>query len=551
MKADGTSGEPSQELVDLVNAWCNRQADEGEVKRLEEILWQSPQARHYYRRAMNVHAELHARCEGGEGAPSITPLPRQARSRSGGAWAWVGWAVAAMVTLFFAGWVATHVPEKPALGGANPAPGKEAPDPTIGLMVNESGALFEGMKGNFPILFESGEYVLKKGIVHFRLTNGVDVVMRGPARFGIRDAMNMRLHNGVIRAMVPESGQGFIIEAPQMLYEDLGTEFGLAVGEGKSEMYVFNGQVNARKPGKGEVVSSVFQGESLRQEGEEVTVDRSLPGVEFPSPEDIGFEDWRARQPSAILSEGLIAYFPFTYDPARPEVLENVVTMKDGRKVVADATIKGARWVSGRWARKDALLFDREGDCVELEIPGEFDAISMSAWIDIDRLDHAVNAIFTSNGWSPGDLHWQVLRTQEPLLAVHEIHERGSLLKRPIRLGRWIHLVAVLSKESGRTRYYVDGQLAQENSLPIDALITPGRAQIGDWLQEAPDPFPKRSLKAKIDEFAIWNRALSEEEVQTLTRSGVPSLLLLAERLEALKSPHAGASFSQSREVRD
>ena len=197
--------------------------------------------------------------------------------------------------------------------------------------------------------------------------------------------------------------------------------------------------------------------------------------------------------------------------------------------------------------RKTALLFDREGDRVELDIPGEFNGITMSAWVHIDHLDHAVNAIFTSNGWQPGSLHWQVLRTQDPLLAVHQIYESGSLLKRPIRLGRWIHLVAVLSKEAGRTRFYVDGQLAQENRLPGDSLIKPGKALIGDWLQDAPDPFPGRSLKGKWTNSRSGTGRSPSRRWLALTRAGSPSMLSLAERLEPVKSPHRGALFYTSR----
>ena len=41
-------------------------------------------------------------------------------------------------------------------------------------------------------------------------------------------------------------------------------------------------------------------------------------------------------------------------------------------KARLDGRIAGARWVTGRWPGKQALLFDRDGDHVKVEIPGEF-----------------------------------------------------------------------------------------------------------------------------------------------------------------------------------
>ncbi|BCX46179.1 FecR protein [Haloferula helveola] len=531
------------ELTELIERWCNRQADEADVARLEELLWQGREIRTFYRRYMNLHAALHSWCEG-----SLAPSDEdRTRERKVIPWmSWGGWAVAAAVALVFS---MLHIlgPEPEPVVLIEPAPAGDHEE-ALGVMVNQSGAEFRGMSDESPFGLVAGDYELAKGIVHFRLTNGVDVVMRGPANFQLVNPLDMRLQRGVVRAIVPESGQGFTIASPEMLFEDLGTEFGLSVGEGESEMYVFTGQVDVRRVGEEGEVSSVFEGESLRQQGTDVKIGRTVPEISFPTPEDVGYEGWVVNQPPLTLPDGLIGYFPFEPDPEKPNVLRNVVAGKEGASRVSDGLIRGARWVSGRWSEKQALLFDRVGDAVQLEVAGEFDEISMSAWIYVDRLDYAVNAIFVSNGWAPGDLHWQILRTQDPILAVHAIDERGALLERPIRFGRWVHVAAVLSKSEGRTRYYVDGQLAQVNKLPAESLITPGLSQLGDWVQEAADPYPLRGFRGKMDEFAIWDRALTEEEVVEMTRRGVPSLLQLADRLKPV-TPEARAFFKRSKKM--
>ncbi|MEL6107877.1 MAG: hypothetical protein AAFU85_17770 [Planctomycetota bacterium] len=96
----------------------------------------------------------------------------------------------------------------------------------------------------------------------------------------------------------------------------------------------------------------------------------------------------------------LIAYYPF----AKSDILTNTAS----HPVASDGRIEGAPWVSGRWPGKHALLFDRATDFVELDVPGEYDALTFSAWIKLDGLGTYLNSIFNSNGLDPGDIHWDI-----------------------------------------------------------------------------------------------------------------------------------------------
>ena len=73
--------------------------------------------------------------------------------------------------------------------------------------------------------------------------------------------------------------------------------------------------------------------------------------------------------------------------------------------------INGARWVSGRWPGKDAILFDRKDDFVSLTIPGKHDELTLSFWVKVNRLDYEYNALLNSDAWDLGDLHFQIKRT--------------------------------------------------------------------------------------------------------------------------------------------
>jgi hypothetical protein len=49
---------------------------------------------------------------------------------------------------------------------------------------------------------------------------------------------------------------------------------------------------------------------------------------------------------------------------------------------------------------------------------------------------------------------------------------------------------------------------------------------MGDWLRRVDWAHaPQRGLRGRIDEFAVWRRALSQDELRALVTAGRPSLL--------------------------
>ena len=59
-----------------------------------------------------------------------------------------------------------------------------------------------------------------------------------------------------------------------------------------------------------------------------------------------------------------------------------------------------------------------------------------------------------------------------------------------------------------------------------DGTMRPGACRIGNWLPAPGWGHSNRSLRGRIDELAIWNRALTEEEVHKRVEAGRPGLLL-------------------------
>jgi Concanavalin A-like lectin/glucanases superfamily len=152
----------------------------------------------------------------------------------------------------------------------------------------------------------------------------------------------------------------------------------------------------------------------------------------------------------------------------------------------------------------------------------------MAAWVNIDRLDHELNAILDSDEWGPGDLHWQLNRSGGDSSGIYGPDPEKTLqLGRSVPLGQWAHHAVVVDLDRPSIRVFVNGELTRESVFPHPApTLAPGRCRLGDWLRRIDwQQAPKRGLRGRIDEFAVWRRALSQDELRGLAAAGRPSLL--------------------------
>ena len=413
------------------------------------------------------------------------------------------------------------------------------------LLVDEAGAEFVPKRETGEVSFDPGRYVLKSGAVHLRFANGADLVVQGPAEFEICDEMHTRLDSGAVRAIVPPTARGFTLLTKDVSYEDVGTEFGLRTdpSSGQSEMLVFDGQVNLRKPGEAELWKSIFEGGAVRFDDGKIQTNPEVDSRQFPSPGQIGHLRWSGAREEMLADPDLVAWFPFTR-AENPSILVNAQRSNG----VADGRIASARWTVGRWIGKQALWFDRDSDFAEVELPGSYQEMSVAVWMKVDRFESSMSAILNSNGADSGDFHFQFNRQGLPrggVLGFERANQKW--VGNPVPTGKWVHVVSVLSFHSGRHVIYVNGDVVFESDiLSSSGSISPGVCRIGNWLPNgAYQNSEKRSLRGWIDEIAIWNRALSRDEVIQFMERGRPSQLW-ARANPALKSDDAKARLLAS-----
>lgn len=159
---------------------------------------------------------------------------------------WVPLAAAALVMVGFA-W---------ALFGVWPNRSKNSGEQAVTMplkhvaVVTASESAKWDPSGPSPILGSAlapGQLKLIKGRVEIDFAIGAKIVVRAPAEFAVLSSSRAKLFRGDLGASVPKGAEGFVVDTPSVEVVDLGTEFGVKVGNnGVADVRVFKGKVEAR-----------------------------------------------------------------------------------------------------------------------------------------------------------------------------------------------------------------------------------------------------------------------------------------------------------------
>jgi ferric-dicitrate binding protein FerR (iron transport regulator) len=224
----------SDELRDLCARAVEGTLTPEQSVRLEELVKSDPSARRFLVEHLNLHAALV--WSAGDprflGNAALRPSPARARvSRL----AWAGWAVAACLVVGLAISLAARfrttaltIPEFASLADAGGCKWESGTLPT------ETGARLG-----------AGRIRLAEGVARIVFDNGAEIRLEGPADLEITSGWSVALHSGRLVARCPESAHGFAVTTPTTTVKDFGTEFGVAVGDGKTtDVQVFEGRVD-------------------------------------------------------------------------------------------------------------------------------------------------------------------------------------------------------------------------------------------------------------------------------------------------------------------
>jgi hypothetical protein len=136
-----------------------------------------------------------------------------------------------------------------------------------------------------------------------------------------------------------------------------------------------------------------------------------------------------------------------------------------------------------------------------------------------------------TDGWEEGAPHWHVRQDGKVSLGVQGFNQTSgvtyftSVTFTPERIGQWTHLAVVYDRDGGQVTHYVDGRQVKQIAIKLDIPLHLGDAELGNWnTASRSDKYPIRHLSGCMDEFLLFSRALSGQELERLYTQGRPPL---------------------------
>lgn len=417
---------------------------------------------------------------------------------------------------------------------------KEATSDGVATISQTLDADFEGKSWRNGDTIAPGSLTLRKGLAQIEFFSGATLLVEGDAQIEIISAWEVRCHSGRVRVHVPPAAKGFLMHAPNVKLEDLGTEFALNVNGKDSAVHVFDGEVIAHT--KDKAPASLKEGMTLASSATSLSTQDFLPIVKLQGlirqREQSRLQQWKSWSAGVSKDQRLISYYTFQHAPDdRWDRLVGNYAAPLEKKRAGGAV--GAQWTQGRWPGKDALEFKRPGDRVRMNLDGSYSGLTLACWVKVDALDKKYNSLLLTDGYEPGEPHWQIYEDGSLMFSIsyltsgqnrNRAKNNQIYYSKPVitadSLGRWHHLAVTYDNATGVVVQYFDGM---EVGREVSVFHQPGRpivfgpCELGNWgLPSQGHAFPIRTLNGSIDEFAIYHSALSPTEIQNLNQKGQP-----------------------------
>jgi hypothetical protein len=205
---------------------------------------------------------------------------------------------------------------------------------------------------------------------------------------------------------------------------------------------------------------------------------------------------------------GLVAYYPFC---------GNAKDMSGNGK---DGIVNGATLTKDKFGNANtAYVFNGIDNYINIGSINDLNELSISAWIFISGLTGDVQAIVSSVKTNPigNFVHFQA---GNPGLNIAIYTDLGPFSMIPIlslKTGVWRHVA--LTVKSGLMKVYENGNQISSNSSTYKYITGTTEIRVGSGYDS------KRFFNGKIDDIFIYNRALSDAEIQQLYNAGPPDCL--------------------------
>lgn len=527
-------------LTTLVERHFDREASAEEIAELQALLREDPQARDRYWELAEWHALFRQWGEqewGREAATSqrrAVPMPVVSRptSRPGGnirikaldrkkvvrfpvtRWA-VGIAAAAAVVLLLT------FPRNP-----------------VATLDHVANATWKSGKFATGGRLKPGSFRLETGSAVIAFDRGARVVVEAPASFELRDDNSMTLRSGKVRAHVPEPAHGFKLQTPRFTAVDIGTEFGCDVSiSGSGELHVFDGNVDLQSGPVRKSSVRLIENQAMRVEGDVTT---SLPARPLAFLSETEMACRQLRESGDFLGAWRMAGRQLDEHPSTllhydfEEISGTEIPNRSKRAPLGSnaKAVEGSP-TTGRWPGKGARAFQAPADRLEFSLPGQFESLSLLAWVRIDRLHEEKNSLVMGHSSQLGEVHWYlygngalgvgVLSKPEDVPRNWRNFHSAPVMDESA-LGSWEFVATVLDGATGTATHYLNGKAIARTDGVVRTPLQLTAANAGYDEPTAPRKHgePASNLDGSIDELAVLSTALTPEDIARLYQQGKP-----------------------------
>jgi hypothetical protein len=530
---------PSPEFDEAVAAVCHGLASDEPMRALNELLRADPAARDEYILRVELHSrlasdpDLFASTAADAASPfssdrtftertKVIPLPTSlSRPSRRAVWA-VAMAACLTLIVVLAGTLWRKHPGTP-----------ETSRTAIASLSGAANARWaQGAESHsLGAALEPGWLRLKSGLVQVVFYSGARLVIQGPAEVRLVSRHEAYCQAGLVSAEVPPQARGFCLSTPQMTVVDLGTAFGVTVKPVGAEVHVFKGEVEFRVEAAAKQSLQAGEAAAVEETGavQRIPLNASVFAKaadlqrKWLAARDLRYREWRSAGARLDQDRSLLVHLEFENAVGTDGGLPGVVTHGTGAAV---ATVVGCQPTESRWPGRPGLEFRDIGDSVQLNVPGEFEALTLSAWVNVRGLDRPFNALFMCDGFASRGIHWQIrndgvldLGVLGPIWPDTQIFASPPVVT-PEWFGRWVHVAAVVDGRKQSVTHYVNGAAVSHHTSKLKPPFRIGAAELGNWnigeFQKAAPPFFIRHFSGSLDDFSLFHRALSDAEIRSL-----------------------------------
>lgn len=356
-----------------------------------------------------------------------------------------------------------------------------------------------------------GDYELQKGLLNLQFGGGVMVYVEAPAHFDAVSDKRVVLHGGRLSARVPPEGVGFTVETPEAEVVDFGTEFSVDVESGASEVHVFDGLVRVH-PG-----ASNQRDVSRSVDLQASQAVRITDGA--AEPEDISiatdrfirnFDEPRLNYARAVKRLSPLVHYRMPIRDrglvSEPPEYSGVVLSGDGKRpphargVFVGGSLRVGADSTGRGGRVDSPPALSTGQ------------FSLTVFVYLEAPAHSA---MVATNLHDGQGNFGLSLDENGLLQATIRSGDGDVLpiagNSVLPLKTWRHVVVTADAE--QLNFYEDGKLVA--SAPCAAMAVSN----SDTVWFGTDARATQVWDGRIDEVALFDRALNEEEVAALYRT--------------------------------